>query len=101
MLQKISEFSIWPKMCVFSFVRAENLGESVSRPGDLEFVVRFTPITAFNLQPLTFNLQPLTFNLQPSTLILLLRGEIENLSQYSRTAEDLLYKSMNASIHKN
>ena len=54
-------------MWFFREVRAENLGESVSRPGDLEFVVRFTPITAFNLQPLTFNLQPLTFNLQPST----------------------------------
>ena len=37
---KIEEFSIWPKICFFREVRAENLGESVSRSGDLEFEVR-------------------------------------------------------------
>ena len=37
---KIEEFSLWPKICFFREVRAENLGESVSRPGDFENAVR-------------------------------------------------------------
>ena len=37
---KIEEFSMWLKMWFFREVRAENLGESVSRPGDFENAVR-------------------------------------------------------------
>ena len=37
---KIEEFLIWPKMWFFREVRAENLGESVSRPEDFDGAVR-------------------------------------------------------------